>query len=99
MPKSKPPQHGSIIIRLPKSEFESLLEQAACRGARKALHEVGLNDEKAAADVRDLRDLLSAMRTAKQEAFRAFIRWLTVGVLILLLAGVAAKAGLTFTTK
>lgn len=82
------------LITLPHSEFESLLEQAACRGARKALHEVGLNDENAAADVRDLRDLLSAMRTAKQEAFRAVIRWVTVGLLVLLLAGVAAKSGI-----
>lgn len=83
----------SALITLPHSEFESLLEQAACRGARKALHEVGLNDENAAADVRDLRDLLSAMRTAKQEAFRAVVRWVTVGILILLLAGIAAKSG------
>lgn len=87
------------LVALPRPEFEALLEQAACRGARKALLEVGLNDENAAADVRDLRDLLSAMRTAKQEAFRTFIRWATVGILVLLLAGVAAKAGFQFTTK
>lgn len=91
--------HKGDLIVLPRPEFESLLEQAACRGARKALHEVGLNDENAAEDVRDLRDLLGAMRTAKKEAFRAFIRWLTLGFLVLLLAGVAAKAGLQFTTK
>ncbi len=94
----KTARQGDVVV-VPRQEFESLLEQAACRGARKALHEVGLNDENAAADVRDLRDLLSAMRTAKQEAFRAFIRWLTVGILVLLLAGVAAKAGFQFTTK
>ncbi len=97
MTKSKARQGD--LVALPRPEFESLLEQAACRGARKALQEVGLNDENAAADVRDLRDLLSAMRTAKQEAFRAFIRWLTLGFLVLLLAGVTAKAGLQFTTK
>jgi len=82
------------LVTLPRPEFESLLEQAACRGALKALHEVGLNDENAAEDVRDLRDLLGAMRMAKKEAFRAFIRWLTMGLLILLLAGVAAKSGI-----
>ena len=82
------------LVVLPRPEFESLLEQAACRGARKALHEVGLNDENAAEDVRDLRDLLGTMRTAKQEAFRAVVRWLTVGFLVLLLAGVAAKSGI-----
>lgn len=91
---TKTKAHKGDVVVVPRQEFESLLEQAACRGARKALHEVGLNDENAAADVRDLRDLLSAMRTAKQEAFRAFIRWLTLGILVLLMAGVAVKSGI-----
>ena len=97
MTKSK--AHKGDLVVLPRSEFEALLEQAACRGARKALNEVGLNDENAPADIRDLRDLLSAMRTAKKEAWSAFVRWLTMGILILFLAGVAAKAGVQFTTK
>lgn len=87
----KDPQPDLVV--LPRSEFEDLLEQAACRGARKALHEVGLNDEGAATDVRDLRDLLSVMRTAKNEALRAFVRWVTLGILALILAGIAMKSG------
>ncbi|MCP5405178.1 MAG: hypothetical protein H6922_03030 [Pseudomonadaceae bacterium] len=93
----KDPQPDLVV--LPRPEFEDLLEQAACRGARKALHEVGLNDEGAATDVRDLRDLLSAVRTAKTEALRAIVRWFTVGVLLLIMAGIAAKSGYYFTTK
>lgn len=83
----------SDLIVLPRPEFEALLEQAACRGARKALQQVGLHDENAAQDVRDLRDVLAAMRTARNEAFRTFIRWLTLGLLALLMAGIAAKSG------
>lgn len=81
------------LITIPRPEFEDLLEQAACRGARKALQEVGLSDENAATDVRDLRDLLSALRTAKKEALQTFVRWLTLGILLLILAGVTAKMG------
>ena len=66
---------------------------------RKALHQVGLHDESAAQDIHDLRDLLGAFRAAKREAFRSFIRWLTLGVLALLLAGLAAKAGIHITHK
>ena len=87
------------LVTLPRPEFEALLEQAACRGARKALHQVGLHDESAAQDIHDLRDLLGAFRGAKRESFRSFIRWLTLGVLALLLAGLAAKAGIHITHK
>ncbi len=50
MSAAKPPQREDMIV-IPRSEFETLLEQAACRGARKALKEVGLADEDAANDI------------------------------------------------
>ena len=80
------------------AEFESLLEQAACRGARKALKEVGLADEEAANDIRTLRDLAGSIKTMQRTFLQTVVRWITIGVLALLVAGVAAKLG-PFTPK
>ncbi|HNE43411.1 MAG TPA: DUF6127 family protein [Rhodocyclaceae bacterium] len=41
------------MVTIPQEEFESMLERAAERGARHALHEVGLDGEDAAHDIRD----------------------------------------------
>ena len=82
------------MMRLPLSEFENLLEQAACRGARKALLEVGLADETAAKDIRTLRDLASSLKLMQRTFLQTLVRWFTVGLLLLLLAGVATKSGL-----
>ena len=64
-----------------------MLQKAAAYGARKALADIGLHDEDAAADVRDLRTLLETWRDAKQTALKTFIGWLTKGALILLALG------------
>ena len=48
------------MVTLPHEEFEESLERAAERGARHALHEVGLDGEDAAHDIRELRNLLDA---------------------------------------
>lgn len=86
------------IVSLPRTEFEALLEQAACRGARKALQEVGLADEDAAKDIRTLRDLAGSFKTMQSTFLQTIVRWVTIGLLALLVAGVAAKIG-PFTTK
>jgi hypothetical protein len=57
------------LIALPAAEFEALLERAAETGARRALHEVGL-DGQDAPDIRDLRSLLAGFSLAKQTAVR-----------------------------
>jgi len=40
------------MVSLPSDEFEALLERAAETGARRALHEVGLDGADAAEDIR-----------------------------------------------
>ena len=55
-------EDGHVVM--PEEEFEQLLELAAERGAKKALANVGLVDEHAANDIRDLRSLLGAFRVA-----------------------------------
>lgn len=86
------------MVCLPRTEFESLLEQSACRGARKALKEVGLADEQAAHDIRDLRDMAGSIKAMQRTFLQTIVRWITIGLLALLVAGVAAKLG-PFTHK
>lgn len=93
MSAAKPPQREDMIV-IPRSEFETLLEQAACRGARKALIEVGLADEDAANDIRTLRDLAGSIKMMQRTFLQTLVRWVTVGLLALLVAGVAAKGGM-----
>jgi len=52
------PQTPGGMVRLPPHELEDLLSQAATRGARQALAEIGLDNGEAATDIRDLRSLL-----------------------------------------
>lgn len=95
MSAAKPPQREDMIV-IPRSEFETLLEQAACRGARKALIEVGLADEDAANDIRTLRDLAGSIKIMQRTFLQTLVRWVTVGLLALLVAGFAAKGGIVF---
>ncbi len=78
-------------VRMPEDEFEELMELAAERGAKRALANVGLIDEHAANDIRDLRSLLGAFRMAKHTAWSTVIRLVTTGLLLALMAGVAIK--------
>ncbi|MGB5948961.1 MAG: DUF6127 family protein [Parvibaculum sp.] len=82
---------SSALIALPAAEFEALLERAAATGARRALHEVGLDGQDAAEDIRDLRSLLAGFRLAKQTAVQTAVRILTTGILLALMAGIAIK--------
>lgn len=93
MSAAKPPQREDMIV-IPRSEFETLLEQAACRGARKALIEVGLADEDAANDIRTLRDLAGSIKVMQRTFLQTLVRWVTVGLLALLVAGAVTKGGI-----
>jgi hypothetical protein len=84
-------QEPDRLIALPAADFETLLERAAETGARRALHEVGLDGLDAAEDVRDLRSLLAGFRLAKQTAVQTTVRLITTGVLLALMAGIAIK--------
>ena len=61
-----------------------------CLGKR-ALADVGLVDEDAASDIRDLRSLLSAVRIAKRTAWQTVVRLITTGLILALIAGVTIK--------
>ena len=80
---------GHVVM--PEEEFEQLLDLAAERGAKRALADVGLVDDHAAGDIRDLRSLLDALRIAKRTAWQTVVRLITTGLILALIAGVAIK--------
>jgi ribulose 1,5-bisphosphate carboxylase large subunit-like protein len=86
-----PPGNNDPLITLPREEFEEMLNRAAERGALRALHDVGLDGEDAAEDIRDLRSLLKALHLAKRTAWQTVIRITTTGLILALIAGAAIK--------
>jgi len=87
------PVTGTPVI-LTRAELEALLQQAAERGARQLLDQLGLRNGHAAQDIRELRDLLEAWRDARRTAWRTVVRVVTTGVLVALLVGTAIKLDL-----
>ena len=81
---TRSPDGGFIIS---EKDFEELIEKASEKGARKALNQVGLDDAHAGIDIRDLRELLKALRMAKKDGFRILVRWVVIGIMTLITAG------------
>lgn len=67
------------------------IEDAAERGAKRAMTDVGLDGESAAADIRELRGLLEAFNTAKHTAWQTLVRMVTTGFILALVAGALIK--------
>lgn len=84
-------EKDKAMVNLRREEFEEVLNCAAERGARRALHDVGLDGDDAAEDIRDLRSLLKAIHVAKHTAWQTVIRITTTGLIIALMAGAAIK--------
>ena len=70
-----------------EAEMEAMVEKAAAAGARTALREVGLSDEDANSDVRELRNLLDSFRSAKRTVGKTIVQGLTTLFLAALMAG------------
>lgn len=68
-----------------------LVEAASEEGATRALNRIGLHDENAVHDIRELRDLLDAWRKTKTTAWHTVVRWVTTLFFIAILAGLAIK--------
>ena len=81
-------------IDLDNDELKALLVLAAKDGARQALAEVGLHDETASDDMRELRNLIDSWRSAKKTIGSTIIKATTTAVLIFLAGAVAMKMGL-----
>lgn len=74
--------------------LRALAEEACELGAERALTRLGLADERARADIGELRELLGAWRDAKRSARKAVLDWIVRALLALLLVGLAVKLGL-----
>lgn len=85
------PQLRDGMVIMPLDDFEKLLEEAAERGARKALTDVGLDGEDAAHDIRELRGLLDAFTSAKRTAWQTVVKIVTTGFVLALMAGAMIK--------
>jgi hypothetical protein len=82
-------------ITLTQQQLDDLAEAAAERAARKALAGVGLHDDKAADDVRSLRDLLGMWRIVRNSALKQFGGAVTLVLLgaLALYVGIKLKIG------
>ncbi|PAX07002.1 DUF6127 family protein [Sphingomonas lenta] len=73
--------------------LRAIAEEAGELGATRALTRLGLSDEGAEEDVRELRDLLRSWREAKRSAWRGLWGWFVRVVSTVLLAGMAVELG------
>ena len=80
-------------VTLSQEQLELMLNRAAEAGARKALSDIGLHDDEAADDVKQLRGLLDTWRDTKETAWKTFVSWLVKGLLIAIVAGLYIKTG------
>ena len=88
--KQSTPQQADILNLRPE-DLDELLTRAAERGAERALACLGLENGRAAADIRDLRGLIDAWREARRTAWQTAVKVVTTGILAALLVGVAIK--------
>ena len=70
------------------AELEKMLEKSSCRGAEMALANVGLTDDQAIHDIRDLRDLLDTFKDIKRSMIKTVASLITAAVLGLIAASV-----------
>ena len=80
-------------------ELEAMIQRAAEAGAKKALRDVGLSDDNAVHDLRDVRDLLDSWRSVKRTAGKTITQIITTLILGAILAGTAASSYFNFTPK
>jgi hypothetical protein len=71
-----------------EQELEIMLDKAAKKGAQEALKSIGLCDEEAYDDVKEIRSLLEAWRETKKTVGQTVARMLTTALLAALAAGV-----------
>ena len=75
------------------AELEIMIDRAAKKGAREALKDIGLYDDDARDDVREIRSLLEAWRDTKRTVGQTVARFLTMALLALLAAGAYMEFG------
>jgi SpoVK/Ycf46/Vps4 family AAA+-type ATPase len=72
-------------------DIETIIQRAAKAAAKEALRDIGLQDDKAIHDVKELRDLLDSWREVRKSVAHTAIKVITMAVLGGLMAGVWFK--------
>jgi hypothetical protein len=72
---------------------EAALRRIIREETRHALKDLGLADEDAGSDVRDLRDLISSWRDIRRTALKTISTWITLAVLGVLTLGMYSRFG------
>jgi len=67
--------------------IEKMIARAAKQGAREALESIGLHDENAGDDMKELRNLLDAWRSTKKTVWSQVVKATTMAVLGAIAAG------------
>ncbi len=67
-------------VTLTHDELEAMLDRAAKRGAKVVLTELGLHDEAASNDMRELRTLLKTWQSTRLSIWNTFVKITTVAV-------------------
>ena len=72
---------GEEMHGITRTELKALILEAAEKGSDRALSRIGLHDENAVHDVKELRDLLEGWRQTKSSVWKTAVRWITIFVL------------------
>jgi 2-iminoacetate synthase ThiH len=67
--------------------IEQMIARAAQQGAKAALESIGLHDENAGQDMKELRNLLDAWRSTKKTVWSQIVKAMTMAVLGAIAAG------------
>lgn len=78
---------GDELITLSRRDLDALVERAAEIGSKKALAAVGLHDDEAPGDIRDLRSLIDGWRALKHTALKTLVGLVVKGFVVLFLIG------------
>ena len=80
-------------IKLTTEELEEMLDRSAKRGAKLVLRELGLQDESAAVDIREIRSLLDTWRQTRLSIWNTFVKITTIAVFTFIGAAIWMKLG------
>ena len=80
-------------ITLTPEELELILDRSAKRGAKLVLRELGLHDESAAEDIREVRNLLTTWRQTRLSIWNTFVKITTIAIFSFVAAAVWMKLG------
>jgi 2-iminoacetate synthase ThiH len=80
-------------IKLTPEEIETMLDNAARRGAKEALRSIGLLDDDAARDIIEMRSLLEAWRDTRKSVWSTVVKLTTVALLTFIAGAVWMTMG------